>query len=68
MERMRMVDADYVMDALGVSRATAYRVIRDLNRELEAAGVRTLAGRISLSYLEQRFFSTPEKGEGNDGR
>ena len=68
MKRKRMVDADYVMDTLGVSRATAYRVIRDLNRELEAAGVRTLAGRVSLSYFEQRFFSTPEKEGGEDGR
>ena len=35
----RLVDADYVMGALGVSRATAYRIIRDLNAELSERGM-----------------------------
>lgn len=62
-----MVGAKHVMDSLGVSRASAYRIIRDLNRELEAAGVRTLAGKASLAFFERRFFSIPEKEAEDDG-
>lgn len=54
-----MMGAKHVMDSLGVSRASAYRIIRDLNRELEVAGVRTLAGKVSFAFFERRFFSIP---------
>lgn len=67
MAQQRMVGAKHVMDSLGVSRASAYRIIRDLNRELEAAGVRTLAGKVSLAFFERRFFSIPEKEVEDDG-
>lgn len=67
MTQHRMVDSDYIKDALGVSRASAYRVIRDLNRELEASGVRTLPGRVSLTFFEKRFFSIPGEEVGSDG-
>lgn len=63
----KLVDASYVADALGVSRAGAYRIIRELNQELEASSIRTLPGKVSLSYLEHRFFSLPEKEVGNNG-
>lgn len=65
----KLVDAQYVMGALGVSRASAYRVIRALNHELEEAGVQTLRGKVSLAYLERRFFSIPsaEGKEAEDG-
>lgn len=66
MNHQRLVDADYVADVLGLSRAGAYRVMRMLNRELEEAGIKTLQGRVSLAYLEQRFFSLPNK-EVEDG-
>lgn len=57
----RLVGAEYVSSALDLSRASAYRVIRDLNRELEASGVRTLPGKVNLAYLERRFFSMPDE-------
>lgn len=69
MTQQKLVGADYVMDALGVSRASAYRVIRDLNRELGESGIRTLAGKVSLPYFERRFFSMPkEEGEFHGGQ
>lgn len=61
MTQQRLVDAKYVGESLGVSRASAYRVIRALNSELEASGVRTLAGKVNLAYFEKRFFAIPEK-------
>lgn len=68
MAMQRLVDAEYVRESLGVSRASAYRIIRDLNREFEASGVRTLAGKVSLAFFEQRFFAMPGKGVEDDGR
>ena len=45
----QMVNAEYVMNALDVSKNTAYRIIRALNAELEGSGVRTVAARVSLA-------------------
>lgn len=61
MAHFKMVDSNYVMNTLGVSRATAYRIIRDLNKELESAGARTLPGKVSLAFFEERFFLIPKK-------
>lgn len=59
----QMVNAEYVMNALDVSKNTAYRIIRALNAELEGSGVRTIAGRVSLAYFEAKYFAVPdEKG------
>ena len=60
----RLVDADYVMGALGVSRATAYRIIRDLNAELSERGMRTLSGKVNQRYFEQSFFGMPKEEGG----
>lgn len=67
MAAMKLVDVDYVSEALGLSRAGAYRIIRELNQELEASGIRTLPGKVSLTYLERRFFSLPEEEVGSNG-
>lgn len=61
MAQQRLVGAKYVQESLGISRASAYRIIRDLNNELEASGVRTLAGKVNLAFFEKRFFAIPEK-------
>lgn len=67
METRKLVGADYVMKSLGISRASAYRIIRDLNNELEASGVRTLAGKVNLAFFEKRFFAIPEKEVEDNG-
>lgn len=67
MTTIKMVDAGYVSEALGLSRAGAYRIIRQLNCELEASGIRTLPGKVNLVYFEKRFFSLPEKEASSSG-
>ena len=69
-EPKKLVNAEYVMATLGVSRATAYRIIRELNRELRGAGVRTIDGRVDRDYLLAVFFSPGGKvgKEAIDGR
>ena len=55
--RERMMKGDEVMERLGVSKATAYLVIKRLNAELEAKGLRTIPGRVSERYFDETYFS-----------
>lgn len=53
-----------VMKALKVGKSTAYTIIRDLNKELQEKGYRTISGRIESSYLLHRYGMREEsKGE-----
>lgn len=56
----RMVGVKYVMEALGLSRAAAYRKIRKMNAELEAKGLETIPGKVSAAYLNQKYFNLPD--------
>lgn len=47
--------ANDVAVILGVSRATAYRIIDDLNRQLEKMNKITLRGKISKKYFNERL-------------
>ena len=48
--------ANDVAVILGVSRATAYRIIDDLNRQLEKMNKITLRGKISKKYFNERLY------------
>ena len=56
---------DEVAAELGVSNSYAYRLIRELNQELKAQGVLTIAGRINRSYLLERT-AAPKRKEAED--
>ena len=45
-----------VMQALGVSQAKAYTIIKELNAELKAKGYITLNGKISKKYFAEKFY------------
>lgn len=64
--RYRMVDAAEVSERLGVCRTTAYRIIRELNREMESRGCRVIAGRASNEAFEEAYFGKRE-GARHDG-
>lgn len=49
-----------IMDLMECSDSTAYRVIKELNTELNAKGIITLAGKINKKYFHQRY-DVPEK-------
>lgn len=44
-----------VMKMLNVQETKAYRIIRNLNRELEEKGKITIAGRIPKKYFDERL-------------
>ena len=56
----RMMKVDDVMERLGLSKASAYTVIKELNAELEARGLRTIPGRVSKSYFDSVYFEPKE--------
>ncbi|WP_077737286.1 hypothetical protein, partial [Clostridioides difficile] len=45
-----------VAELLDVAESTAYRIMRDLNKELQKKGYYTFAGKVPKTYLEERFF------------
>lgn len=60
MEKMRMLKCDEVAERLGISRTSAYEVIKQLNAELAEKGLITRAGRVSEAYFELRYFGGSE--------
>lgn len=53
-ESNKMIRVKEVMEILQVSESTAYRTMRQLNKELKTKGYITHSGRIPRSYLLKR--------------
>lgn len=51
-----MINVDDVAQELGVSRQKSYRIIRQLNEELAAAGYMTVQAKIPRTYWSERFY------------
>ncbi|HBH0884168.1 TPA: hypothetical protein KR682_003946, partial [Clostridioides difficile] len=47
---------------LDVCEATAYKIIGELNKELEKEGFKTFSGRVSVAYFKERYCYKPRKG------
>ena len=45
-----------VAEEMGISIPFAYRIIRQMNEELEEKGFITIAGRVSRKYYEEKFY------------
>ncbi|WP_270304196.1 DNA-binding protein [Baileyella intestinalis] len=56
MESAMFVNAETVAKDFGVSRAKAYRLIKQMNEELENRGYITVAGRVSRQYYYERTY------------
>lgn len=50
-----MMTASEVAEAMGVSKAYAYKVIQRLNRELESKGYLTVAGKVNRKYFMKKL-------------
>ena len=57
---IQFLTADQVAEAIGVSRSTAYRIIKRLNQELENKGYITVSGKVSKKYFADRFYGGAE--------
>ena len=49
-----VIRVDEIAEEMQCSRDAAYRLIRDLNKELEAKGYYTIRGRLSRAYYRKR--------------
>ena len=52
-DQPRFMSADEIAQTCGISRSTAYRLIRKLNLQLERKNKITVAGKISRRYFEE---------------
>lgn len=50
------VKAGEVAQDLGVSKPFAYKLVRQMNEELEAKVFITIAGRVGRKYYEEKFY------------
>ena len=55
MASSNFMKAEDVAEELGISQAYVYKIIRQLNAELEKKGIITLAGRVSRRYFTERL-------------
>ena len=53
---IQFLTAADVASVMGVSRSTAYRVVKQLNAELDAKGFITMPGKISKKYFAERIY------------
>jgi len=56
MSRERFVKAEEVANELGVSKPFAYKLIREMNEDLQKQGFITISGRVSRQYFEEKFY------------
>lgn len=63
MEKGRFMGVSDVQELLGVSRSTAYRLIKTLNEELNEKGYITISGKVSTRYLMERIYGLKEPFE-----
>ena len=50
------ITASELKEMLGISKSHAYKIVRDLNKELRAKGCLTIAGKVSRVYLTERIY------------
>ena len=56
MNNTLFVTAGEIAEELGISKPFAYKLVRQMNEELEAKGFLTIAGRGSRKYYEEKFY------------
>lgn len=56
MKNTILIGADEIAQTLNVSKAFAYKVVRDLNNELKKRGYIIIAGKVSRRFFEERFY------------
>lgn len=57
----KFIKADEVAKELEVSKPYAYKIIRQLNEELNAKGFITISGRVNRQYFNERLYGVRKK-------
>ncbi len=52
----KLIRAEDVAKELDISKAYAYKLVQQMNKELREKGYMTIAGRVNRRYFEERFY------------
>ena len=61
MKNTILMNAQEVAEGLGVSKASAYKMIHVWNEKLQKMGYTTVSGRVSRKYFLEQFYGLTEK-------
>lgn len=56
MNQKMFISAEEMTKELGISKSFAYKLMREMNEELQKKGYLTIAGRVSRKYFEEKFY------------
>lgn len=64
----KFIRAEELAEIMEISVPYAYKIIKQLNQELDAKGYITITGRVNREYFNERVYTVkaPEKKEGED--
>lgn len=65
MKERLFIKADEIAKELGVSKAYAYKMLREMNKELEEKGFWVIPGRISRVYFKKKLYGIVQEEEIN---
>lgn len=63
MQDNTFMDANEIVKVTGMSEGYAYKLIKQLNQELEQQGFITIRGRVSKKYFEERVYGVRKEDE-----
>lgn len=66
MQDITFMDANEIVEVTGMSEGYAYKLIKQLNQELEQQGFITIRGRVSKKYFEERIYGVRKEDENAD--
>ena len=58
----KFLEVGDVMQILGISRSAAYKLMRQINSELEKKGYIVIRGKVSRKYFEERIYGMSDAG------
>ncbi len=50
-----------IMEILDISQTSAYKIIKELNQELNKNGYYTIRGKVSKDFFEEKYYYNPKK-------
>ena len=59
----KFIRAEEVAQELSVSKPYAYKLIRQLNKELKSMGYHTIAGKYPIQFFKQKFYGLEIGGD-----
>jgi len=62
MSKELFIRVEEMAKELQISKPYAYKLMREMNAELETQGYMTISGRVSRQFFEEKFYGMMDKG------